>query len=119
MRFLIDECLPQRLKPIVVAADHNAIHVITEGRRGLRDSAIWSWAASEQRVLITADKGFPRQERPAPPGVVLLRLPSSYNGEQILAVFQEFVDGGGLDRASGQIVVIEPDRIRLRPLGPN
>jgi len=116
MRFLIDECLPQRLTPLLTDAGHDAIHVITEGRRGLHDPDIWSWAASEQRVLITADKGFPRPERPAPPGLVLLRLPSHYTGAQITDVFREFIDGGGIEQAPGHIVVVQPDRIRVRPL---
>ncbi|HEY1247271.1 MAG TPA: DUF5615 family PIN-like protein [Hyphomicrobiaceae bacterium] len=85
--------------------------------RGSPDPEVLRMATDGGRVLITHDLGFGelavRQGRPAA-GVIILSLyalPTGvrerYGAEQIRALG---------DRVLGQLAVIEPGRVRLRPL---
>jgi uncharacterized protein with PIN domain len=58
LRFLIDECLPERLRDQLRAAGHDAVHV-REFRTGSPDDALHDFAAAEDRIIVTADRGLP------------------------------------------------------------
>ncbi len=59
MNFLIDAQLPRRLVLLLRQAGHDTIHTLDlpHGNR-TSDAEINSWAASEQRVVITKDADF-------------------------------------------------------------
>jgi len=84
---------------------------------GIADPDVLAWAAREERILLTFDKdvGELARRTALPPGcgVVLVRVPMPIPGDvgQRLAnlITQR-------DDWAGQFSVIEPGRIRVRPL---
>ncbi|NJL06906.1 MAG: DUF5615 family PIN-like protein [Methylacidiphilales bacterium] len=116
MRLLANENIPRQLVEALRAGGADVAWARTAAP-GFTDAAVLALAAQEGRILLTFDKDFGELARSAklPPtcGVILLRLPMPPPGE-----------AGGLLAAlilaradwAGHFAVIEPDRIRLRPL---
>src|SRR5260370_36104212 len=117
MRFLANENFPGA----AVAALEEAAHEVAWVRHigpGASDEAALAWAAREQRVLLTFDKDFGELARtsdlPISCGIVLFRtqMPKAN------AVGQRLAEGlRSRDDWTGHFSVVEPGRIRLRPLG--
>jgi predicted nuclease of predicted toxin-antitoxin system len=85
---------------------------------GTTDQHLLAWAAREERILLTFDKDFGElargSELPRPCGVVLLRVPMPQPGD----VGQRLADLiMARDDWAGYFSVIEPGRVRMRPLG--
>lgn len=111
----VDEDLPSEIADLVCAAGHAADTVYAEGHSGLPDEQLWPKIQTEQRMLLTADKGF-ANAREYPPGshagIVLFRLPhESRTGYIRLANF--LLGQVKLDDLAGAIVVVSPDAIRV------
>jgi len=119
MKFLIDQAISPTVAERFRAVGHDAVHVRDYGLHAAEDSVIFARAASEGRVLISADTDFGtllalREE--TRPSVILLRgkVPREpaaqaqlilVNLPQIAELLQQ-----------GAIVVIEPGRVRARTL---
>ncbi len=58
MRFLLDECLSQRLVPLLAIAGHDVIHVVDCGLAGRVDDDVLDRARTEGRVLVSSDTDF-------------------------------------------------------------
>jgi predicted nuclease of predicted toxin-antitoxin system len=118
MRFLVDECLPVRLATALLDAGHDAVHVVDCGLGGVADSEVMAMAASENRVLVSADTDFGELlavSSVIAPSVVLFRRSSRRADELatvLLANLNELTD----DLTCGAVVVIGEDRIRIRRL---
>jgi predicted nuclease of predicted toxin-antitoxin system len=117
MRLLADENFPGDAVAQLKAAGHDVVWVHTAAP-GIADSEIVAWAAREERIVLTFDKDFGelawRSGLPVASGVVLFRLPMPPAGEigaVLAARIAERTDWGG------HISVIEPGRVRMRPLG--
>jgi hypothetical protein len=86
-------------------------------RRGISDVEIFRRAARENRIVLTFDKDFGELARaislPDTCGIVLFRLPMPSSGE----VGTRLANLLG-DRSDwvGHFSVVEPDRVRMRPL---
>ncbi|HEY3777723.1 MAG TPA: DUF5615 family PIN-like protein [Rhizomicrobium sp.] len=91
--------------------------VTSVGSTGAADTEVLTIAARENRILITEDRDFGElviHQRLEVPGIVLLgldRLSNAAEAEHVAAIVST-----NADRLSGNLVVIEPGRIRLRPL---
>jgi hypothetical protein len=116
MRFLANENFPYAAVTALVAAGHNVAWIRTTAP-GIADSDVLGWAAREERILLTFDKDFGELARRAimPPacGVVLLRVPMPKpggTGQRLANMVME------RDDWAGHFSVIEPGRIRMRPL---
>lgn len=115
MRFLVDECLPLGILDVLIELEHDAIHVLRSDLRSHPDRAIWQFAATTQRVVITADLDYPLPDLPRPPGLIILRFPTIFSRESIVALFCDFAQDGGLLGAVHSIVVVRPGKTRIRP----
>jgi predicted nuclease of predicted toxin-antitoxin system len=118
VRFLVDEALQDLVADRLIAAGHDATHVRALGMQGAIDDDVLAHAADEQRVLITTDTDFGTilaLSGAAIPSVLLLRGVGDTADDRVDAITQalKVVED---DLASGAIVVIESDRVRLRKL---
>ena|ERR1700676_5256956 len=117
MRFLANENFPGAAVTALKAAGHDVIWVRIAAP-GMIDPDVLAWAAREERILLTFDKDFGELARgsalPRTCGVVLLRMPMLKPADvgQKLA---ELITAR--DDWAGYFSVIEPGRVRMRPLG--
>jgi hypothetical protein len=116
MRFLANENFPCAAVTALVAAGHNVVWIRTAAP-GNADADVLARAAKEERILLTFDKDFGELARRAklPPacGVVLLRVPMPKPGDAGQGLANMVMER---DDWAGHFSVIEPGRIRMRPL---
>jgi hypothetical protein len=116
MRFLANENFPGAAVNALEAAGHDVVWVRL-ARPGATDPDVLAWATREERILLTFDKDFGElamaSQLPPTCGVVLLRIPMPRPGGagQRLA---ELITSR--DDWAGHFSVIEPGRVRMRPL---
>jgi predicted nuclease of predicted toxin-antitoxin system len=115
MRFLANENFPGEGVAALVTAGHD-VDWVRVSAPGMSDEEVLGWAVRDGRVLLTFDKDFRElawhRGLPASCGIVLFRIPMPP------------VNVGGLLAAriaerndwSGHFSVVEPSRIRMRPL---
>jgi predicted nuclease of predicted toxin-antitoxin system len=116
MRFLANENFPGDAVTSLRASGHDVAWIRTDSP-GVSDRIVLERAVAEQRVLLTFDKDFGelawRFGLPAQCGIVLLRLPmpsAAVVGSKIAQILVERSDW------EGYFSVVEPGRIRMRPL---
>lgn len=117
MRFLANENFPGAAVTALRSAGHDVIWVRIAAP-GTSDPEVLAWAAREGRIPLTFDKDFGELARGSvlPPacGVVLLRIPMPKPSEvgwrlaELITVRDDW---------AGNFSVIEPGRVRMRPLG--
>lgn len=118
MRFLVDEALQDLVADRLIAAGHDATHVRALGMHGAVDDDVLAHAADDQRVLVTTDTDFGAilALSGAPvPSVLLLRGVGDTVDERVIAISQALAVIED-DLATGAIVVLERDRVRIRTL---
>ena len=119
MKFLIDNALSPLVAQLLRDAGHDATHVRDHGLAAADDDVIFEYAEHERRIVVSADTDFGTilaLRKAALPSVILFRgaTPRKPQGQAglLLANLGELVSA--LER--GAIVVIEPQRIRVRTL---
>lgn len=116
MRFLADECCDAPMVEALRADDHDVLFAI-ESLRGELDDDILETAFAQHRILVTEDKDFGelvyRLRLPAR-GIVLLRFGVGQRHLKIPRM--RHVIQHHAAQLSGSFVVLEPDKIRIRPL---
>ena len=117
LRFLANENFPAAAVASLAAAGHDVVWVRIVAP-GMPDPEVLAWAAREHRILLTCDKDFGELARgsalPRTCGVVLLRMPMpkpEEAGLRLAALITAREDW------AGNFSVIEPGRVRIRPLG--
>jgi predicted nuclease of predicted toxin-antitoxin system len=116
MRFLANENIPGDAVAALVAGGHDVAWIRTVSP-GSKDEEVLARAVREERVLLTFDQDFGelawRAGLPASCGIVLFRIPmpaATDLGSMIAARLDERTDW------AGHFSVIQPGRIRMRPL---
>jgi predicted nuclease of predicted toxin-antitoxin system len=116
MRFLADENV-SRLVIERLRADGFEVISMSETRSGASDKDVLQAADAEGCILITEDRDFGEliiRQRLGVRGMILLELDRLSNVAEVDAVAE--VVSNHADKLVGSLVVIEPGRIRVRPL---
>lgn len=119
MRFLIDNALSPFIGEELSRAGHDAVHVRNLGMQAASDQEIFDYAARDDRVIVSADTDFGTllaARKETAPSVILFRHGSQHRPPDQAALLNANLPQlvGALE--TGSIVVIEPERIRIRAL---
>jgi|SRR5579871_983454 len=116
MRFLADENVSRRVVERLRKNGHD-VALVTGTLSGISDPDVLKLARTEARILITEDRDFGdlvvRQQLNVG-GVILLeldRLSNDMEADRVAEVVAIHVD-----RLMNNLIVIEPARVRIRPL---
>lgn len=96
MTILVDENIPNITVSELRTLGHDVWDIRGTERLGMFDDELWLFAQSEQRMLVTTDKGFSeyRDERHFGILIVRLRQPNEQRiHARIIAAFRQFSDG--------------------------
>ncbi len=119
MKFLIDNALSPLLAQRLKGAGHDAAHVRDYGLQASSDDEIFDRAREEHRIVVSADTDFGtllalRQEQL--PSVALFRGGAQRRPEEQASVLLGNLPAIEAALEEGSVVVIEPNRIRVRRL---
>jgi predicted nuclease of predicted toxin-antitoxin system len=117
-RFLADENVSRLVIEQLRIAGYDVTRV-GEISLGAADDDVLATARREDRVLITEDRDFGElviRQRLNVRGIVLLELDRLSNGAEADRVAAVISTTG--EKLLGNLIVIEPGRIRIRPLSP-
>ncbi len=116
MKFLADECCDAELVEALRSDGHDVFYV-QETMAGAPDDEILKLAFDQERLLLTEDKDFGelvyRLRMPAH-GIILLRFNVPDESQRIPRI-RELLENAPA-RLSGNFVVLELQKTRLRPL---
>lgn len=118
MRLLIDESLQHDLAAALIDHGHDAVHVADVGLQGAPDVDVLAKARADDRVVVTADTDFGTLlalSGASGPSVVLLRRSGRRVHERARIVLL-VVDLVADQLASGAVVTVDNERVRIRPL---
>lgn len=119
MRFPIDAALSPRVAGILARAGHDALHARDLGLQSADDRVIFDRAASEDRILVSADTDFGAilaLRQAVRPSVILLRGPSQRRPEAQADLLMQNLPAITEALERGSIIVFEEARIRIRAL---
>ena len=116
MRFLADENVSRLVVDGLRAAGFDVVTVVATSA-GTPDDEVLSAADRDGRILITEDRDFGElvvRQRLAVLGVILIALDRLSNAAEAARVTE--VARAHADRMAGNLLVVEPGRVRVRPL---
>ena len=119
MRFLIDNALSPVVAIELNRAGHDAVHVRDLGMQAASDEEIFDRARTKERVVVSADTDFGTllaARKEISPSVILFRHGSQHRPSDQAALLKNNLPQLVSALEDGGIVVIEPDRIRIRAL---
>ncbi len=116
MKFKLDENLPASSAHALTKAGRDVDTVAAEGLPGAADPAVVGAAATEERVLITLDRGM-GDIRAYPPGshagIVVLRL-TDQSAPAVDDAIMELANWAGLEALAGAVAVLQRGMLRIR-----
>jgi predicted nuclease of predicted toxin-antitoxin system len=118
MHFLIDANLPRRTADVICKHGHHPMDVRDIGLRHASDAQIAAHAREHGYVILTRDFDF-ADVRNYPPrdyaGIVVLEAPHEWAAEAVSnLVDRMFAEAGLVESLSGRLVIVAPQRIRIR-----
>jgi predicted nuclease of predicted toxin-antitoxin system len=124
VKFLVDNALSPLFAQFLRDHGHDAVHVRDCDLQGATDVVIFTRAANERRVIVSADTDFGTLlvvQRASQPSFILFRGRVSRRPESLAKILLAHLPQLESPLAHGAIVVIEPSRIRIRnlPIGRN
>jgi len=118
MRLLVDEALQDAVAHRLATAGHDATHVRILGLAGHTDDEVMALAIADDRILVTTDTDFGTilaLTGASRPSVLLLRGIGDSVDERVDALLDVLLRAERV-LSEGAVVVIEPDRYRIRYL---
>ena len=115
---MVDEALQDAVAHRLTTAGHDTTHVRILGLAGHTDDEVLALAISDHRVLVTTDTDFGTilaLTGAAAPSVLLLRGIGDSVDERVDTLL-DVLPRVGDELSEGAVVVIEPDRYRIRYL---
>jgi predicted nuclease of predicted toxin-antitoxin system len=119
VRFLIDNALSPAVAIELGRVGHDAVHVRELSLQTASDEQIFDRARAEERVVVSADTDFGTllaTRKETSPSVILFRHGSQHHPADQAALLKDNLPQLSQALDTGSIVVIEPDRIRIRAL---
>jgi predicted nuclease of predicted toxin-antitoxin system len=119
MRLLLDENLSPALSGFLAAAGHDVVHVRDRGLTSARDDVVLAVAASEERVLISADTDFGTllaRSGASKPSVVLIRRAVGRRAVEQARLLIDNLPAVHDDLEEGAVVVLAETTMRIRRL---
>lgn len=116
-RFLVDADLPRSLARHLRTAGFQAEDVRDIGMRKSPDDDIGIYAVSHTLVLLSGDLDFGNVLRfplGSHPGIVVIRFPNEVPTAKLNATILQAVQGLSDEDIVGNLIVVEPGRVRLR-----
>ena len=93
MKILVDENIPNVTVRELRALGHDVLDIRGTERQGMFDDALWPFAQTEQRMLITTDKGFSEHRDEKHYGILVVRLRQPNEQRihaRIMSAFRQF-----------------------------
>jgi len=119
VKCLIDQALSPAVATELGGAGHDAVHVRELGMHAASDEEIFDRPARDDRVVVSADTDFGTllaTRKQTSPSVILFRHGSQHRPVDQAALLKANLPKIGDALKAGSIVVIQPDRIRIRAL---
>lgn len=116
IQFLADENVSRHVVESLRAAGYDVVSV-SATIAGVPDDAVLAAAGREERILITEDRDFGEmvvRQRLGVRGLILLELDRLSNAAEATLVTAVVTTHS--DKLVGNLLVIEPGRVRVRPL---
>ena len=117
LHFLIDEDLPRSLARLLRAAGMVAEDARDTGLRNRPDEEVFKYAVSQGHVLLSGDLGFANLLRfplATHAGIIVARFPNEVLTSTLNAAILNVLQTLAEDDVTGNLIIIEPGRIRLR-----
>lgn len=118
MKFKVDENLPEELSHLFRQAGWDSSTVAEQELGGAEDPEVARVSNSEQRVLVTFDRGFSNIKAYPPathPGMIVFRL-KSQDKRHVLAVAARLVATLATREICNELWIVQEDRIRIRAM---
>jgi len=119
MRFLVDNALSPDVAAGLCAHGHGAVHVRDVSMAAATDDVIFDYAAQEDRVVVSADTDFGTilaSRQTTKPSVILFRGATTRRPADQVVLLVGNLPNIESDLLTGAIVIIEPNRTRVRAL---